>query len=496
MTRIRQGILISALYAIAAVSAASADDHRSEYEAWLQQTQSEFRDYLDKNDKEFLGFLNKRWESVEVSKPETRDPEPKPENIPVAPSVPEPTETDQPDATIKPVKKPVAETKLEPVIPPIRKPETVKKPEPRPDQNARTVTFEFFGEPVSVEYNRKFRQPLFGTVNNKHIAKVWKKLASVPHQEIVDQLSDYAKERQLNDWGNALLFDAFSRSLFADANSRNLVTWFLLVKAGFDARVAYNQQIFLLMPSRQELFGTTFFTLEGQRYYSVTLNEAPMKPGKVFTYGGKHKTGQRILDFSQPNRLLAGADSEKRELAFEYQSEKHIINVQYAPGLVKYLESFPQLQLTQYFEAGMPEDASYEIRKQLAPLLEGKSETEAINLLLRFVQTAFRYKTDEEQFHRENYLFPLETIHYPYSDCEDRAALFAWLVESLTDLDVIIVDYPGHVATAVAFSNPVSGDHWKFKGRNYTIADPTYVNASAGMTMPQYKNATPELKAF
>jgi hypothetical protein len=118
-------------------------------------------------------------------------------------------------------------------------------------------------------------------------------------------------------------------------------------------------------------------------------------------------------------------------------------------------------------------------------------EQRAVNFLLRFVQTSLKYKTDERQFGKENYLFPEETLHYPYSDCEDRAVLFAWLVQTLLGLDVVGLNFPGHVATAVKFNGRVSGDAITYKGNRYIVSDPTYINASAGMTMPDYKNIKP-----
>jgi len=117
-------------------------------------------------------------------------------------------------------------------------------------------------------------------------------------------------------------------------------------------------------------------------------------------------------------------------------------------------------------------------------------------LLLRFVQTAFAYQTDGQQFNTENYLLPIETLHYPYSDCEDRASLFSWLVESLLGLDAVLLDYPGHIAAAVEFTKTPKGDRLTFKNKRYTITDPTYINASAGMTMPQFKTTRPKVLNF
>ena len=54
-------------------------------------------------------------------------------------------------------------------------------------------------------------------------------------------------------------------------------------------------------------------------------------------------------------------------------------------------------------------------------------------------------------------------------------------------LEVVFLHYEGHLATAVAFSEEISGDHIKIKGKKYLICDPTYINAPIGMEMPNLK---------
>lgn len=495
VTRFIHSVLLFNLLLIT-FSSQAAD---SEYEQWLKKTQGEFQNYLDENDKEFINFLNKKWEPVDVEKTIIRDPEPKPIKIPVADLLKKTTERTSdsiPEEKIQPIviAKPVVEK-----IPNVKNP-IPSLPDKTKDHNFRTVEFTFFGEQVHVEYHKDFKQNFRSPVSNESIATYWKNLASQPHIKVIEQLSERAKELQLNDWGSALLFDQFSREMQGsnqrNQTSRQLTSWFLLVKAGFNARIAYNDQVFLLIPSDQQLFGTTFFTFNNQRFYSVSLNKRPMKPGKVFTYSGSHSEGKRNLNFSNPNNFITNKNRITRDLSFDFNDERFKIQIQYSKALVNYFKTFPQLDLENYFTAGMPSETAYSLLNQLKPVVEGQSETEAVNRLLRFVQTAFEYKTDDDQFRQENYLFPLETLHYPYSDCEDRAALFAWLTESLLGLDVVILDFPGHIATAVEFSQPVKGDSWKLNGKRYTVADPTYVNANAGMTMPQYKNKAPKLVAF
>jgi len=87
--------------------------------------------------------------------------------------------------------------------------------------------------------------------------------------------------------------------------------------------------------------------------------------------------------------------------------------------------------------------------------------------MLRFVQTAFKYKTDNENFVREKPLFPEETLYYEYSDCENRSILFAHLVQELLVLEVIGLNYPGHIATAVRFNTNVTGDYITYNEKKY-----------------------------
>lgn len=89
----------------------------------------------------------------------------------------------------------------------------------------------------------------------------------------------------------------------------------------------------------------------------------------------------------------------------------------------------------------------------------GKAKRVAAGMLLNFVQTAFEYRADGEQFGYERPFFPDETLFYPYSDCEDRAILYAVLVRELLGLDVVLLHYPNHLATAVALGDDVPGDY-------------------------------------
>ena len=476
---------------------------QSEYEAFLKQntldmqaSQQEFKNYLDENDKAFIGFLKMQWQEVEVKKPVVRDVKPKPVALPVAPKPTIENPKTEPSNNTQPIiAQPVK-------VQPIAKPKPIIKTEPAAEyvpqfQKKPTVKFSYFAHPVEILENKKLKQPLTGKLNNKSIANYWSTLAKQPHKNTINALKKSAKDLKLNDWGTAQLFNQYVKALgIYRHNEQQLTTWFLLTKAGYNARIAFNQNAFLLLPSQQALYGVTYFTLKGTRYYALDLGGKTVQVGKAFTYSGNHGAGLAIMNFKQANKMLPSQKIEKKEFNFKYKGKEYALKLNYDLGLVNYSNTIPQMDIANYANEGLPSDTAYQLLSQLKPIIEGQSEVEAVNRIMRFVQTGFKYKTDEEQFQNENYLFPIETLHYPYSDCEDRAALFAWLTRSLLKLDVVLLDYPGHVAAAVAFNETVDGDAYRFKGKRYSVTDPTYINSTVGMSMPQLRGSKPEIVRF
>jgi len=60
-------------------------------------------------------------------------------------------------------------------------------------------------------------------------------------------------------------------------------------------------------------------------------------------------------------------------------------------------------------------------------------------------------------------------------------------------LDVVLLYYPGHLATAVAFHQDIKGDYLMCDERKFTIRDPTYIGAPIGATMPGMDNQTAKI---
>ena len=482
------GLLLSGL----TISTTPGADNRSEFEQWMKQETGRFQEYKDKRDREFTGFLKKQWQEMQTFQGMVRDKTPKPIKIPIARPLPvKPPVTKAPDKS--PVKIPVV--KAPTVKPALEKP-VITKPEPIIRLPAgKKIKLDFYGQSLAFSYDPKLKVRPLNVINEDAMSRHWSALSLADYDSIIKQLQAMRKPLELNDWAYALLINDVAKGIYPrQKNERTLLIWFLLVKEGYSARIAYDSnRVYLLLPSEQQLYASPYFTFDRVRYYALSFEGEKQSPGKVFTYDGHYPGANKHLDMRLNKTMKTQRKQRSRSLKFKFQGQNYIVNASYDEQTVHFLRTYPQMDIGMYFIASVNQATASPLLDQLRPLVEGKSEQDAVNLLLRFVQTAFQYRTDEGQFGMENYLFPEETLHYPYSDCEDRSVFFAWLVKSLLGLEVVGLNYPGHVSAAVRFSQPVSGDSFSYKGRTYVITDPTYINASAGMTMPAHRKISPEV---
>ena len=135
-----------------------------------------------------------------------------------------------------------------------------------------------------------------------------------------------------------------------------------------------------------------------------------------------------------------------------------------------------------YAETPLSETVKETLYPALKEAISGKSQIDAVNTILHFVQTAFSYKTDGEVWGKERSFFADETVYYPYCDCEDRAILYSVLVRDLIGLDVVLLYYPGHLAAATNVEEG-SGEYYEIDGRKFFVTDPTFINGDLGDTM-------------
>lgn len=457
---------------------------QDEYQKWLEKDQQKLKEFLDKEDRAFADFLKKDWQAFQSFKGIKADPKPKPEDIPIA--------KDQD----KPQPKPdIPQNKIDDELPPPPdKPKEDKKPDlPPVTKKENIISFDYFGAQIAVEFKKEFQLSLANPLSNQSVAAAFESMAAAPHKEAVDQLQQLKSKMALNDWGYLLLVNKFAKTVLpADKNQQNIFTWFVMIKSGFDAKIAFKESaVFLLIPAQEMIYDNAFVTLDNKKYFFISLDAKLDLQGNVFTYNGTYEGASTLIQLKLPSVPLIQNKFSVKSLRFEFNGQNYKFDISYDGDVIAYFKDYPQTDLPVYFGAPISSYANYSLINALRPLVQGKTEVEAVNFLLRFVQTAFDYKTDDEQFGREKYLMPEETIFYPSSDCEDRSIFFSYLVRRLLGMEVVGLDYPGHIATAIRFNSDLPGDAINHQGKKFLVCDPTYINADAGMCMPQFKTVAP-----
>ncbi len=479
----------------------------SEYEQWLKEQNKQYNSYKKSMDEEFASMLKKDWESFKTMSTPTPYKKPKPV---VMPKIVQEIKIPKEDI----LKSPKVKIKLVIKKERIKSPETkliVKKDLPKliPSQkikkkikktklykNFKMINFDFYSQNISIQYDKKshFRNK---SISKKMISNYWDSISKSDYKKLLQQINKITKDLNLNGWAKYQLIHKLGQNIYHNDNFANLFTWFILVKMNYDTKVGYSEnKVYLLSVVNHNIYQMSFFTLNKKRYYILTPSGKSGSIGSIYTYAGDYPKANQKLSFSMKNNIKFYTNIKQNTLKFKYDNKSYAIKAQYSKDLIQFYSTFPQSSYDLYFSSEKSSALSNSILVKLKPIINGKSEIQAVNLILRFVQTAFKYKTDPQQFNYEKVMFPEETIFYPYSDCEDRSIMFSYLIKGLLGLDVVGLKYHDHLATAVAFSTKVTGDSFRYKNKRFTVTDPTYINANLGMTMPQYKNSKFEIINF
>lgn len=455
-------------------SVTAQEDLSGEFERFRQQQTREFRDYVNRRNREFADFLKQEWKLFQSMQAVERPDEPKPDR---APFVPDREIPEMPGPMVDPLPVP------QPVIPDL-KPVS-------PQRLPQTLEFDFYDTPVYISFSDRLKVAPEG-IKEAQVAAWWERMSAGPYEDFIQALRRNGETLGLNDWGYYCLVKTVAEQLFTQDNDRTAFAFYIMKQSGYDVRLGRGDgRLYLLPAFTTQIYGLPYFVLDGKKYYRLEGDGALYSFGESETFGSGG-----AIDLLQQRPLALQGQVKVRELKLAKFPELQI-QVPYSLARVAYYNSVPQTDMPVYFSHPMPVDTWQGLYEAFYPLAGKYSLPEFVGILLNFVQTSFDYATDNEQFGREKYFYPEEVVAYPFCDCEDRSVFFACLVRHLTGAEVIGLHYPGHMATAVCFGDlDVPGDAFTVKGKKYVVCDPTYINASIGMTMPQFQTVKPEIVEY
>ena len=523
-------LMLLALVCMNRASAQDDDDPRKAFEKARAEMHKDYDDFRKQALAEYSDFVRQAWKEFGA---EPAVPAPKEQEIlpQLAPGADQETaswfgkqltklgsmfkkkgrkvpEQIQPAAQPKAQKKAEEKKPIEVAVQEVIKPEPpIKQPEPLAEVKEETfransyMTFEVFGTQCKVRIGENCRFKL-KDVSSDAVADVIRD--EFPKPQFDNMLFDCLQERKRNDfsdWAYYQMLLALTRKFYGEGtNEAVLAQAFLYSQSGYKMRLAHDDShLYMLAATRHFIYNKLFFSLDGDWYFmldgkqSEKLSICQASFPKESSLSLKISAAQRLAMNPTGERTLTSRKNP--DFSFTIHSNKNYID---------FLGTYPSSTVNNNFMtrwsmyANCPLDES--IREQLYPQMKeklaGKSELMAVQELLWWMHgnvdlegviqdsNCFLYRYDEDVWGIDRAFFGEETLFYPYCDCEDRSILLSHLVRDVVGLDVVLVYYPGHLAMAVHFNEPVEGDYVMCEGRKFIVVDPTYIGSRVGETMP------------
>ncbi|MBR1929042.1 MAG: hypothetical protein IJ834_04800 [Paludibacteraceae bacterium] len=450
------------------------------YNNYRKQAQEEWEAYREKANKEFANYMKTAWQKADRQAPIPMPEKPEPIVQPKKEDTEEPT-IPQEVKVIPPAPAPEPYVKPEPVIP-VEKTEKSKSP---------ATMFLFYDTPCSVHFDKSMKFTV-ADATEASASAAWEKLATKSYDALLADCIGLRDRMHLSDWGYIRMLQVMTESFLGNKNEAILLQMYLLTQSGYRVRIARTDERWvLLVPFTTDIYNYSFIQKGGVKYYVIDKAEGRRQ---FFVFDREFPNEKTASVRMSQAPVLAQSATRPRTL----QSKKYPeikLTLAENQNLIDFYNDYPVSSDWNYYSnASISPDVKKTLYATLKPLLQGKDKKTAANMLLNFVQTAFEYKTDQQQFGYERPLFADETLYYPFCDCEDRSIFYSILVKELLDLDVVLLNYPEHLATAVCFPDGQAyGSFLNYNKKKYTVCDPTYIGSSVGDCMPQYKTTQPTI---
>lgn len=335
----------------------------------------------------------------------------------------------------------------------------------------------FYSEELLIQFDTgmDFKGPRI--LNEQSIVAFYEALENSSYEPFLYSIKKHQNRLELNDW---LVYELIKKSIEEIFNSQSenykrLTTWFLLSKLGYDTRLAFlDNKAFIYVRIIDDLYETPLLEDNNQKFAGLTeIQYKKTKKNKsVYLLNFLAAPNGRAFNFSLDYLPNLPPTIQRKDFRFDVDGIRHDLMIEFDKTIIDIMRHYPVIGETDYLITPFSEILRESLIPQLRQILKGKDIIESLTILSTFTRSAFRYKEDENYFGRSKPMIRDEVFFYPYSDCEDRSAVFWGLVEELLDLPMIVVAFPDHLTVAVALGEEI-GPSIKYKGKKFYICDPT-----------------------
>lgn len=344
---------------------------------------------------------------------------------------------------------------------------------------AKQVKIDFYGHPIVFSVEGEWYTQSNVCIQKEQIENQlasW--LSSNQINSITEQLTYWSSVYELDDIGYLLMLNKLSDQLLkynAD-NCKTLFKYAVLDQKGLDVFLGYSNNRITLYGRTNIMIDNCIFIERGnKKYFDLSFNQR--KEPEVEQLFVMHHTRNAIplvVNTITPPKL--NALSTKRTIPYEFDGMIYFLPIAVNQSLVAYYHDLPAINIgTMYLNYGLSVNAQQTLVAEVKKATQSYHTTAALSFILGFVQQSFDYKKDEEVYGEEKFSFPEETLVNRYADCEDKAMLFAVLVQQVLGLKTVALYYKDaeHINVAVETWKRKQEGQFSFNNQQYIVCEPS-----------------------
>ena len=280
---------------------------------------------------------------------------------------------------------------------------------------SQNVTVNFYGKKLDFNVDDKLRMKNKG-VKETEVADYFKEISKMSKEtsDLWKQIDAYVNTMGLNEWGYFCILRSLSESMFSDIDNCVLFNFYMLRnEGGFKVKIARGKDsnkltLLAVIDNSKEVYSYSFFRFKetentSLKYYSIYGGGGSKE--SIYTYNNdEQNAGLKQIGLDFHNTLNMGQCDVKRELNIAKINDK--LELPYNSAHIAYLNDVPMTVFPIYFASPLSIEAQRAFNEKLDAIKQEYTSVQFIDIILNFVQTAFDYKTDDQQFGYEKYFYP------------------------------------------------------------------------------------------
>ncbi len=348
-------------------------------------------------------------------------------------------------------------------------------------QNKDTlIQSDFYGDPLEFKMDKSFAVDFEDTLSPGSVDLFFQTINATNYYSVLNALKTYKEKYKPDDWLFYQLIRKTAQQISPKAENYNRYTlykWFLLTKSGYDAILTFSgNKLLFYVRSEENIYNIPLHVVEGNQYIclnyhdfeNIDFKKDKFLQIKIKVPGAEHSFSYKVTQLPDFNT----SKYSEKDLTFNYYQSEYHFKVKLNPQIQTIFANYPVVDYKYFFNIPLSKQTYLSLIPQMKKDISRMNKKNGIDFLMHFTRYAFLFENDTEAFGGEKRLSPEETLLYEHSDCEDRAALFFYLVKEIYNLPMIVLVYPKHVTIAVQLDKPI-GNPIIYNGKKYSVCEPT-----------------------